>query len=243
MIALRFSSTNINEPYFMHPISTFIFDLDGTLVDSVPDLANALNKALTDVGMVTFDEGTIRNWVGNGARVLVERGLTGNTDANTQHSKFISNELIDHTFQRFLYHYDLNVCCDSSLYPHVYDTLKALSSKNFTLALVTNKPKKFIAPIVKAFKIESFFSLFIGGDSLKEKKPSPLPLNHVCKTLNVDVSECIMVGDSKNDIVAANAAGMRSVGLTYGYNYGEDIGAHSPDWVFDDFSRIASIIA
>ncbi|MEQ3640418.1 MAG: phosphoglycolate phosphatase [Alteromonas sp.] len=225
----------------MQPITTFIFDLDGTLVDSVPDLASALNNALNDVGMATFSESTIRNWVGNGARVLVERGLSGNTDANTQQCKSISNELIDHTFQRFLYHYDLNVCRASTLYPHVYDTLSALSRKGYTLALVTNKPKKFIAPIVEAFKVESFFSLFIGGDSLKEKKPSPLPLNHVCKTLNVKANECVMVGDSKNDILAANAASMRSVGLTYGYNYGEDIGAHNPDWVFDDFSRIASI--
>ena len=229
----------------MQPISTFIFDLDGTLVDSVPDLANALNKALLDVGMTTFDEGTIRNWVGNGARVLVQRGLAGNTDgkSDSKQSKSISSELIEHTFQRFLYHYDLNVCQDSRLYPHVYDTLKALSSKGYTLALVTNKPKRFIAPIVEAFNVEPFFSLFIGGDSLKEKKPSPLPLNHVCKTLNVDVNACIMVGDSKNDIVAANAAGMRSVGLTYGYNYGEDIRAHNPNWVFDDFSSIASIIS
>ena len=229
----------------MQPISTFIFDLDGTLVDSVPDLANALNKALLDVGMATFEEGTIRNWVGNGARVLVERGLTGNIDdkSDPKQSNSISNELIDHTFQRFLYHYDLNVCRASTLYPHVYDTLSTLSRQGYTLALVTNKPKRFIAPIIEAFNVESFFSLFIGGDSLKEKKPSPLPLYHVCKTLNVDVNGCIMVGDSKNDIVAANAAGMRSVGLTYGYNYGEDIRAHNPNWVFDDFSGIASIIS
>lgn len=225
----------------MKPITTFIFDLDGTLVDSVPDLAGALNNALGDVGMPTFDEGTIRNWVGNGARVLVERGLSGNTDPNTQQFKPISNELIDHTFQRFLYHYDLNVCRASTLYPHVYDTLSALSHRGYTLALVTNKPKKFIAPIVEAFKVEPFFSLLIGGDSLTEKKPSPLPLKHVCKTLNVKANECVMVGDSKNDILAANAAGMRSIGLTYGYNYGEDIGAHNPNWVFDDFSRITSI--
>ncbi|WP_269519668.1 phosphoglycolate phosphatase [Alteromonas sp. BMJM2] len=227
----------------MQPITTFIFDLDGTLVDSVPDLASALNNALNDVGMATFGESTIRNWVGNGAKVLVERGLSGNTDANTQQSKSISNELIDHTFQRFLYHYDLNVCRASTLYPHVYDTLSSLSRKGYTLALVTNKPKKFIAPIVEAFKVESFFSLFIGGDSLKEKKPSPLPLNHVCKTLNVKANECVMVGDSKNDILAAHAASIRSVGLTYGYNYGEDIRAHNPNWVFDDFSGIASIIS
>lgn len=221
----------------MQPISTFIFDLDGTLVDSVPDLASALNKALTDVGMATFDEATIRNWVGNGAKVLVERGLSG----SAKHSTTVSSELVDRTFQRFLYHYELNVCRASTLYPNVYETLHALYAKGYTLALVTNKPKKFIAPILKAFKVDAFFFLFIGGDSLKEKKPSPLPLKHVIKTLNVDVNECIMVGDSKNDILAANAAGMRSVGLTYGYNYGEDIGAHNPNWVFDDFSRIVSI--
>jgi phosphoglycolate phosphatase len=230
---------DINERYFMQPISTFIFDLDGTLVDSVPDLASALNNALSDVGMATFNEAAIRNWVGNGARVLVERGLSGR--AGEQQCKSISSELIEHTFQRFLYHYDANLCRASTLYPHVKDTLSTLFNKGYTLALVTNKPKKFIAPIVETFNVDSFFSLFIGGDSLKEKKPSPLPLKHVCNTLNVKVNECVMVGDSKNDILAANAAGMRSVGLTYGYNYGEDIGVHNPNWVFDDFSRIISI--
>lgn len=217
----------------MQPMSTFIFDLDGTLVDSVPDLASALNKALTDVGMATFEETTVRNWVGNGAKVLVERGLSG----GAQHGKTASSELVDYTFGRFLYHYNLNVCCASALYPHVYETLHTLYAKGYTLALVTNKPEKFIAPILKALNIDAFFSLCIGGDSLIEKKPSPLPLKYVSKTLNVDVNNCIMVGDSKNDILAANAADMRSVGLTYGYNYGEDISAYSPTWVFDDFSR------
>lgn len=227
----------------MHPISTFIFDLDGTLVDSVPDLAIALNAALDDVGMPTHNNCIIRNWVGNGAKVLVERGLANGVNNADTPDQPNSEELIEHTFQRFLYHYDRNVCKESRLYPGVYDTLKNLAARGFTLALVTNKPKKFISPIVEALSIDSFFTLFIGGDSLKEKKPSPLPLNHVCKTLNTDASECVMVGDSKNDILASKAAKMRSVGLTYGYNYGEDISTYQPDWVFNKFNEIASIVA
>ena len=83
-----------------------------------------------------------------------------------------------------------------------------------------------------------FFELILGGDSLEEKKPNPMPLLYVCDKLNVSVEESLMVGDSKNDILAANACGMQSIGLTYGYNYGEDIAIYKPSFVFDKFADI-----
>ncbi|WDT87899.1 phosphoglycolate phosphatase [Alteromonas sp. 009811495] len=221
----------------MQPISTFIFDLDGTLVDSVPDLAHALNATLHDMGLPTYPETTIRHWVGNGARMLVERGLSGSTSIS--HGQ--SNAQVDAALDKFLAHYRVLVCQYSNLYKGVFDTLATLKRKQYNLALVTNKPEEFIPPILNAYSLNDMFLVTLGGDSLPEKKPSPLPLLHVSDTLNVMSETCIMVGDSKNDIQAAKAANMRCVGLTYGYNYGEDIAIHEPDWVFDCFTQLLTL--
>lgn len=221
----------------MQPISTFIFDLDGTLVDSVPDLAHALNATLHDMGLPTYPETTIRHWVGNGARMLVERGLSGSTSIS--HGQ--SNAQVDASLDKFLAHYRALVCQYSALYKGVFDTLATLKRKQYNLALVTNKPEEFITPILNAYSLNDMFLVTVGGDSLPEKKPSPLPLLHVSDTLNVMPETCIMVGDSKNDIQAAKAANMRCVGLTYGYNYGEDIAIHEPDWVFDCFTQLLTL--
>jgi phosphoglycolate phosphatase len=221
----------------MQNISTFIFDLDGTLVDSVPDLAHALNATLHDMGLPNYPETTIRHWVGNGARMLVERGLSGSTSIS--HGQ--SNAQVGAALDKFLAHYRALVCQYSALYNGVFDTLATLKRKQYNLALVTNKPEEFIPPILNAYSLNDMFLVTVGGDALPEKKPSPLPLLHVSDTLNVIPETCIMVGDSKNDIQAAKAANMRCVGLTYGYNYGEDIAIHEPDWVFDCFTQLLTL--
>jgi len=105
-----------------------------------------------------------------------------------------------------------------------------------------NKPFDFIEPILTGLGLEGFFELYLGGDSLVQKKPDPMPLLHVCQELGVTAEQCVMVGDSKNDIVAANAANMQSIGVSYGYNYGEDIGVHSPDIVFGNFGDILTAL-
>ena len=221
----------------MQNISTFIFDLDGTLVDSVPDLAHALNATLHDMGLPNYPETTIRHWVGNGARMLVERGLSGSTSVS--HGQ--SNAQVSAALDKFLAHYRALVCQYSALYNGVFDTLTTLKRKQYKLAMVTNKPEEFITPILNAYSLNDMFLVTVGGDSLPEKKPSPLPLLYVSDTLNVNPEACIMVGDSKNDILAAKAANMRCVGLTYGYNYGEDIAIHEPDWVFDCFTQLLTL--
>lgn len=222
----------------MQDISTFIFDLDGTLVDSVPDLAHALNATLHDMGLPNYPETTIRHWVGNGARMLVERGLSGSTSIS--HGQ--SNPQINAALDKFLAHYRALVCQYSALYKGVFDTLATLKRKQYNLALVTNKPEEFIPPILNAYSLNDMFLVTLGGDSLPEKKPSPMPLLHVSDTLNVAPETCIMVGDSKNDILAAQAANMKSVGLTYGYNYGEDIDQYEPNWTCEHFSQLLNIV-
>ena len=224
---------------FMQDINTFLFDLAGTLVDSVPDLAKALNLMLSDYNLPTYEEAKIRHWVCNGARVLVERGLSGNIKIN--HA--FSQEEVDIALDKFLICYRTLETKSTVLYDGVAATLKTLKAHGFTLALVTNKPSEFIEPILTSFSLLPLFSITIGGDTLLEKKPSALPLMHACEKLGVLPSECVMGGDSKIDILAAKAANIKSIGLTYGYNYGESIATYQPDWVFDSFRDILSLRA
>tara|TARA_R110001583_G_scaffold9433_9_gene44796 strand:- start:6094 stop:6798 length:705 start_codon:yes stop_codon:yes gene_type:complete len=211
-----------------------LFDLDGTLIDSAPDLALAINHMLTTLGRDTFSDDLIRSWVGNGAQVIVKRGLSGKADYDVD----LDPELFDKALDIFLSFYAKNLCVDTVTYPNVRSTLKILKAQGYRLVIVTNKPFDFIEPILEGLELTGLFELCLGGDSLPERKPSSLPLLHVCELLSVTPAQCVMVGDSKNDILAANAADMQSIGLTYGYNYGEDIGEHNPDVVFDDFADI-----
>jgi len=216
----------------------FIFDLDGTLVDSVPDITRAINLALKALKRPTCEEGDVRHWIGNGAKALVRRAVSSGFRPTID----VPQRLLEETHTQFLKYYSDTLCESSTLYPGVKETLAELKSIGYPLAIATNKPARFIAPICETLEINTFFSICVGGDSLPEKKPSPLPLAHLCHQLNKQAHHCIMVGDSKNDILAAKAAGMRSIGLTYGYNYGESISQYRPDWVFDDFSEITSLL-
>ncbi len=211
-----------------------LFDLDGTLINSAPDLALAVNHMLKTLDRSTFAEEVIDGWVGNGAQTLVNRALSGKSEIDTNLDASFSAEALE-VFLRF---YAQNVCVDTVPYPHVSSTLKALKAKGYRLAIVTNKPFAFVEPILEGLGLNGLFELILGGDSLPQKKPNPAPLMHVCKTLDVEVKACVMVGDSKNDILAAKACEMQSVGVTYGYNYGEDINIYEPDIVIDDFEKL-----
>ena len=215
-----------------------IFDLDGTLIDSAPDLALALNHMLTSVHHANFDEATIDGWVGNGALVLVKRALSGSRNIDES----IKSDFVEKALDIFLKFYAKNLCVRTVTYPNVPQTLQVLKEKGYRLAIVTNKPFDFVEPILKGLGLMELFEYFIGGDSLSEKKPSPLPLLHVCKKLKVSVEECVMVGDSRNDILASHACNMQSFGVTYGYNYGEKIEAYNPSVVFNNFEEILNTL-
>jgi len=215
-----------------------IFDLDGTLIDSSPDLALAINHMLSTIKKETFSLDEIHHWVGNGAQTLVKRALSG----SAQIASNIDEKEFEDALDIFLKFYAKNLAVQTITYPHVLSTLAKLKTYGYKLVIVTNKPFDFVAPILKALKLEEYFEFHLGGDSLKEKKPNPAPLLYVCEKLNVTVDECVMIGDSKNDILAAQACGMKSIGLTYGYNYGEHISTHNPDVYTSDFSEIAKIL-
>ncbi|ATG75083.1 phosphoglycolate phosphatase [Zobellella denitrificans] len=212
------------------------FDLDGTLIDSVPQLAQAVNRMLVQLGFGEAGEQAVRHWVGNGADMLVRRALTAALGTEP------GDELRQAARAAFDAAYDQVADQGLVFYPGVLDTLAALRRAGKRLAIVTNKPYRFVPAILAAAGLSEQFELVLGGDSLPEKKPSPAPLLHVCRSLDMDPARTLMVGDSENDVLAARAAGMAVVGLTYGYNYGRDIADSGPDWVLSDFAALADIL-
>lgn len=212
------------------------FDLDGTLIDSVAQLWQAVNLMLAELGHRQVTEQEVRLWVGNGADMLVQRALTAaltRPPTPSQHQQ--ARGLFDKAYQSVASHQVV-------LYPGVIDTLEQLKKAGYTLALVTNKPYGFVPDILAKSGLAPYFSLSLGGDSLADKKPSPVPLLHVCHTLNIAPEHSIMVGDSENDILAAQAAGMASVGLTYGYNYGKSIADSQPNWVLSELKGLLDLL-
>ncbi|MDC2890905.1 phosphoglycolate phosphatase [Psychrosphaera algicola] len=211
-----------------------IFDLDGTLIDSVPDLALSINQMLKALNMSAFSTEVIRSWVGNGAEVLTKRALSGNIEINPE----LDPSFVTKALTIFLDFYEKNVCVDTSVYPHVKATLESLYSSGYRLMIVTNKPEQFVRPILEKLGLNNLFEIVVGGDSLPKRKPDPMQLEYVCDKLSVAPSKCLMIGDSKNDIFAATAANMESIGLTYGYNHGEDINTHGASLVLESFADI-----
>jgi len=219
-------------------VKCVLFDLDGTLIDSVPDLAVALNKMLLDVDLPVVPEDLAREWVGNGAAKLVERGLVYHGIKGDALEQMQTNAL-----EMFLAHYD-NCCADKTvLYEGVAEALAEFKRQQITMAIVTNKPRRFIAPILKHLAIDTYFSLLLGGDELAHKKPHPEPLLYCINKLNVAACNVLMVGDSRNDIEAARAAKIPVVAMNYGYNHGRPIEQDKPDCIFASMSMLAKQLA
>ncbi|WP_201587299.1 phosphoglycolate phosphatase [Psychrobacter jeotgali] len=216
-----------------------IFDFDGTLIDSVPDLATATNTMLKQLGKPTYSLDTIKGWVGNGSRLLVERALVGKTEVPTE---ALTKTEADYAEQLFLEAYNNIKDSKTVAYPDVDNGLKKLYDAGFTLALVTNKPIRFVPKILQSFGWQDLFAEVLGGDSLPTKKPDPAPLLHVCDVLGVMQDKAVMIGDSKNDILAGQNAKMDTIGLSYGYNYGQDIRDFQPTKAFDSFAELVDYL-
>ena len=216
-----------------------IFDFDGTLIDSVPDLADATNAMLTTLGKDTYPLDTIRNWVGNGSRMLVERALVGKIEVLEDE---LTVEEAEHAEQVFFDAYKNLSDSKTVAYPNVDSGLRQLKEAGYTLALVTNKPIRFVPKILESFGWTSLFDMVLGGDSLTTKKPDPAPLLHVCDKLGVMQDKAVMIGDSRNDILAGQNAKIDTLGLSYGYNYGQDIRDLNPTAAFDDFATLVKYL-
>ena len=213
-----------------------LLDLDGTLIDSVPDLATAIDAMMGALGRPPCGEEAVRNWVGNGVQRLVERALSGSLDGQPDQATYAQ------AYPLFMTEYAARNCHRSTLYPGVYEGLQALHRHGYRLGCVTNKATRFTVPLLAQFKLGDFFSILICGDTLPEHKPSPLPLLHAAQTLSVTPEHCLMVGDSINDVQAARAAGFRVVCMSYGYNHGNDIRDAHPDAVLDSLTELEPLL-
>jgi len=209
-----------------------MFDLDGTLVDSVPDLAAAIDCMLEQLGRPAAGVERVREWVGNGARVLVRRALAGDIehaaigDGETEHALELFNEAYAGSHAR------------SRVYPGVITTLKWLKQQGVELALITNKSERFIAPLLDEMKLGRYFRWIIGGDTLPQQKPDPAALLFVMRLAGVEAQQALFVGDSRNDVQAARAACVPCVALSYGYNHGRPIAEEHPARVLDDLRQL-----
>ncbi|AQT12415.1 phosphoglycolate phosphatase [Pseudomonas protegens] len=209
-----------------------MFDLDGTLVDSVPDLAAAVDQMLLKLGRKPAGVEAVREWVGNGAPMLVRRAL-----ANSLEAQGVDDVEAEYALELFNTAYE-----DSNeltvVYPGARETLKWLHKQGVEMALITNKPERFVAPLLDQMKIGRYFRWIIGGDTLPQKKPDPAALFFVMKMASVPASQSLFVGDSRSDVLAAKAAGVKCVALSYGYNHGRPIAEESPALVIDNLRAL-----
>jgi phosphoglycolate phosphatase len=213
-----------------------LFDLDGTLVDSVYDLYIAMNLTLSELAFPIVTQRLVESWVGNGIETLVKRALSG----DMQVSEHLDEQQAQRAINLFYTHYAQQVGEYSVLYQHVETGLSAL--RGMQRALVTNKARQFTEKLLDKLALTSHFDVIVCGDDMV-KKPSPEPLLYACTQLNVSPEKAIMIGDSKSDILAAHAANINVIALSYGYNQGENLADYNPQYLCDNFLDIIPILS
>jgi phosphoglycolate phosphatase len=214
-----------------------LIDVDGTLVDSVPDLAYCVDEMMQRLGRPPHGEAAVRNWVGNGVERLVRRALIGELDGEPDEADYAQ------AYPIFLDLYAENTSKRSVLYPGVREGLEWLQAAGYPLGCVTNKAAQFTEPLLKDLGVYERFRIVISGDSLPKKKPDPLPLLHAAEYFAVAPADSLMIGDSVSDVSAARAAGFGIVCMSYGYNHGQDIRLASPDAVIDSMVELQGLLA
>lgn len=210
-------------------IDTVLFDLDGTLIDSMPELAYCSNQCLKDMGRPTLPLETLSTFVGKGLERLIIRFLANDIDETTA-----DPELLKEAKKIFNHHYHANNGLFSELYPTVVDALEQLKARGFKLAVVTNKAIEFTIPLLEKKGISQYFDTIIGGDSCEYKKPHPAPVLLALKNLNRTAATAVFVGDSLNDAQAAKAAELPCLIVPYGYNEGLALSTPEPGALIND---------
>ena len=212
----------------------FIFDLDGTLVDTAPDFKNSINYMLNELNESEVSLEEIRNWVGYGARELIRRTVV---DKNIPHDE----QRIEEMLKIFLLHYTHNIDDDSVLFNNVRNVLEFLKNNGIKLAVCTNKMERLSNILLEKLNVLHMFDYLVGGDSLRKSKPDPFPLLNICEKLNTEISDSIMIGDSVTDLNAGKGAGMPVILVSYGYTDNKDI-YNEADLVINDFSQLKELV-
>jgi phosphoglycolate phosphatase len=219
-----------------HQPQMVLIDLDGTLIDSVPDLAYCVDALMAELGLPARGEAKVRQWVGNGIERLVKRALLDQLDGEPDQA------LLDKALPIYLALYKENLSKRSRLYPGVQDGLQFLHDAGYKLGCITNKAAAFTEPLLKDLGIYDYFRIVVSGDTLPVKKPDPLPLLHAAQFFKVEPSQALMVGDSISDVKAARAAGFQVVCVSYGYNHGQDIRDAHPDAVINSMAQLSGML-
>ncbi|MEN8710705.1 MAG: phosphoglycolate phosphatase [Arenicellales bacterium] len=209
-----------------------MIDLDGTLINTAPDLADCVNIMLERMGRDPWPLDKVSGWIGNGVSRLVKRALTDSMDGEPDSDDY------DKGYALFLEAYGENVSAKSRPYDGVVAGLEKLKDMGFRLACVTNKAESFTLPLLADLELDEYFELVVSGDSLPRKKPDPLPLTHACEYFGITPDQGILVGDSANDVKAAIAAGMPVICVNYGYNQGVDLTTLQTQGVIDSLDKL-----
>jgi len=218
------------------PVSSLLFDLDGTLIDSKTDLANSINLMLVDLGRPALSEATVGGFVGDGVRVLVRRCLTA-TDPNKQPP---DDELHSRGIALMHSHYANEMLKTTRLYPRVSETLAALDEKR--KAVVTSKEVRFTKILLEHFDIAKYFDAIVGGDTTPARKPDPGPVLEAMKQLGSLAIETMMIGDSENDVIAGKRAGTHTCAVSYGFRSAEELRVTEPDVLIERFDQLSEFL-
>jgi phosphoglycolate phosphatase len=219
------------------PIDAVLLDLDGTLVDSIPDLAQAANAMRADIGLSALPQATIATYVGKGIDKLVERAMAGSMEAPTPGAG-----PLDVARASFYQHYHAVNGQRTTIYPGVLDGLRAMQAMGLALAVVTNKSTEFTLPLLARTGLAPYFAAVVCGDTCARKKPDPMPFLHACTLLGTTAARSVVIGDSLNDTQAGRAAGAQVLVVPYGYNEGQDVRTLEVDGIVDTLLDAAAWI-
>lgn len=217
-------------------IKAVVIDLDGTLLHTAPDLAEAANRMLTEMQLPAIDEALLQTFIGNGVAKLIKRVLMRDMDAEPDAQLFARARPI------YEKHYAAVVSLNSRPYSGVIEGLNILKQAGFRLACITNKAEKFTLPLLKDTGLYDYFELVLSGDTLPKKKPDPLPLLYACEQFGVTPDLMLLIGDSLNDTQAARAAGCHVFCVPYGYNRGRNVTELDLDAVVDSLAHATELI-
>ena len=215
-------------------IKAILFDLDGTLFETAPELAEAVNLMLNDLEMVELKPNEIKRFIGRGAENLIKQSLEVSSKKDPIPSFAKAEKL-------FAHHYSL-ISENSLMYEGVEKAITDLKAKDFLLGCVTNKPSIYTEALMNHSRLSDFMDVIVSGDTTEKKKPDPLPILYALDQLNVKPKDAIMVGDSVVDIEAGFEAGTYIFTVPYGYQFGESIISDKVDYAMSNFSELTQII-
>ena len=217
-------------------VRAVLLDLDGTLLDTAPEIAAAAADMLSELGLDPVDPLRVRDFIGKGIPHLVRRTLEASLGRAPDERR------VGSAMEGFFFHYAKRNGRMSKPYPGVLEGIAELRAKGFALACVTNKTAQFTIPLLEATGLAGFFPVVVSGDTMPKKKPAPDPLLEACRRLGIPALEALMIGDSRNDALAARAAGCPVLLVPYGYTEGEDVQGIDCDGIVPSLLHVAGLL-